>query len=602
MKKEIAENFCKQSLINLVFFIILSIKTIIFMSLIWSYNGLSLKKFELNKELILAYMLMIIIIIVPSLYFKGKGALKYLITIDILYSILLVADIVYFRATRNFLGFRNIFFNELTDPAKAFKLKFILIDLIFLIDLPLAVLALKLKSIKVTRRFIVIPTVIIFISFITVYNVHQEVDILDNTKINFMDIQWNPAETTKNTLPLGFHVFEGINTFKKVTNKPNEQDFKKVDNWLKWNNENLPANEYKAMAEGKNVIFVQFESLENFVINKKIYGQEITPNINRLIKEGLYFFNIYEQNNGGNSVDCDFMVNTSVLPLGDSITFLTHPEGKYPSLPRILKKEGYDLSTAHVVSSSDYNWAENHVNALGFENVWDNSKFNIKEKVGGYYSDREYLEQYTEKLTELKEPFYSMVATASSHGPFETQDEFKYLNLPKELNENRLGEYFQSIHYTDVQIGMFVEKLEALGLLDNTVIVLYGDHGGVHKYYSSMIENAPLEGDFWKEDTEQIPFVIYSKGVKPNVVDKNGGQVDIMPTVLYLLGIDYENLMGRNLLNTNRNATIMNNREHNKVIKGEPQNEEERIRLEEAYDIGEIIIKNRYYEKRDFVE
>lgn len=72
----------------------------------------------------------------------------------------------------------------------------------------------------------------------------------------------------------------------------------------------------------------------------------------------------------------------------------------------------------------------------------------------------------------------------------------KYLNLPKELDDNMLGKYFQSVRYTDEAIGKFIAELDKEGLLDNTVVMIYGDHCGVHKFYEQDIENAPLDGDW----------------------------------------------------------------------------------------------------------
>ena len=93
------------------------------------------------------------------------------------------------------------------------------------------------------------------------------------------------------------------------------QDKADINELFEVKKENLPNNEYFARSKGKNLIYIQVESLENFVIGQKINGKEITPNLNKLVQSSLYFPNTFEQVNEGTSSDADLMVNTSMLPL-----------------------------------------------------------------------------------------------------------------------------------------------------------------------------------------------------------------------------------------------------------------------------------------------
>ena len=135
------------------------------------------------------------------------------------------------------------------------------------------------------------------------------------------------------------------------------------------------------------------------------------------------------------------------------------------------------------------------------------------------------------------------------------------------------------------------------GLLDNTVVVIYGDHTGVHKYYDDSIQELSYEDDWWKPVDHKIPLIIYSEGMDSKEVTAHGGQVDLIPTVSYLLGIDKEKYintsMGRNLVNTNRDATIIKG---NKIV-GNVSSEDEKEHLINAYAIGSQIIKKDYFSK-----
>lgn len=589
------------TLIKSLIFIILVIKSIIFISIGSSNTGKTFSGVTIEKELILAQLAFIGILIFISLFFKGKRQITYLIIVDIVYSLILIADIWYYRASRNYLGLRHILFKDMFNPMHESLINPNKLDLLFLIDIPILIyIRVKIKNILNCKRNIKLSILGIIVCILTICTTHYLIDVKDITKgrVKFMSVEWSPFVMTQNQSPIGYHLYEAIRAIEQKNFQGNKEEIKQVDDWLAWNNKKLPDNKYKGILKGKNVVFLQIESLENFVIGKKVLGQEITPNLDKLMKKSLYFDNIYEQNNAGNSIDCDMMANTGLLTLGNSITFLTHADVKYQSLPRILNENGYTTISTHAERASDWNWSEAHSNALGYQDMWDIDSYKLDDVFGMGLSDHSFLNQYADKLKTLKEPFFSTIPTLSSHGPFDLPDKYRELKLPKDIDDTKLGGYFQSVHYTDKQIGFFIDKLEKLGLLNDTVLVIYGDHGGVHKYYNDEIQNVPLEGDWWKERDYKIPLFIYGKGIEGKTISVAGGQTDIVPTILYLLGIDVkENIfMGRNLLNTNRNSTVIKG---NKII-GNPT-EEERKRLEKAYTIADYIIKNKYFETKKLV-
>lgn len=588
-----------------IFLIILFIKGIFFTFLGASNTGRTVDGVSMNFYLIVPHLALIGIILFPSLFINERGMKKYLIIVDLIYSILLIADLWVYRASGYFLGLKYVFFKDLFNPLRENLFNPSIIDIIFVIDIVVfSILYFKAKNEMKELKRVRDAIIGCVICLTLVVGCHYLFDIkkIFGGKVGFLQedwgVSWNPSTRMANRSPLGEHIYEGYQTLKKVFKNQDESEVIKVDDWLAWNNENLPDNEFSGMLKGKNVVFLQIEALENFVIDQEVYGQEITPVMNKLVKEGLYFNNIYEQNNAGNSIDCDMMINTGVLPLGDTITFLTHPEVKYNSLPRILQKEGYTAVSTHAEKAGDWSWAEAHKAALGYNDMWNVNDYNIDEYVGFGLSDRSFYTQYVDKLTTLKEPFFSTIPTLSSHGPFDIKDKYRELILPEELDSNRLGGYFQSIHYADEQIGLFLKLLEEKGLMDDTVVVIYGDHGGIHKYYMEDVEETSMPGEWWQDYKKQIPLIVYGKGLPSKTVETIGGHIDIMPTISYLLGVETGNtVMGRNLLNTNRNATVIKGNE----IKGNPS-KEEKERLLQAYDIADYMIKNDYFKNKGIID
>lgn len=597
IKNKLTSNI--MSSFRFVIIIDMLIKSTFFLTIIEQKKADVLIMDTINTKLILVHLMYVLFIFSFGYLFSYKRQIIYYNFINVMYSILLIADLAYYRVNKDLLGLKNIFFpgtfNVMEGPMFIFKP----VDIIFLLDISLIITWVVYCKVKNTEKrslakfagTFIISIIGIFISFICL-----DIFSLAGWDRKMFSKGWTTLMTVRAPGPIGYHGYEAITTLKRVTHKPKEKDMKEIDDWLLKNNENLPDNEYKGMYKDKNVVFIQVESLENFVINQETNGKEITPNLNKLAKEGLYFNNIYEQNNAGNSIDCDYMVNTSIYPLGRKITALNYGEVVYPnSLSRVLNNGGYTTISTHPLAPGEFNWTELHKNGFGSTEIWAEDDYEYDEYVGYGLSDRSFFNQLFSKIKNIDKPFYIHAPTLTSHGPFDIKEEHRTLDLPKEVDESYLGGYFESINYTDRQIGMFIDLLDKEGLLDDTMIVIYGDHGGVHKYYDEDIQKLEYEGDWWREYTKEIPLIIYSKDRKAEEFTTHGGQVDIMPTVLYLLGVEdseYKNTsMGRVLVNTNRDATVIKGNE----IKGEFKDEEERVHLLEAYEVGKMIIENNYF-------
>lgn len=551
-----------------------------------------------------AHLLIITLIFSIIYIFKYKGKIRVALTIDIIISLLFLFDIWYYRANGTFLSIRHLLHPEIFNPIGKSLFNFRIVDLLFFVDFLVFFILFRFNRIrdykdnsKLTIRIIKATTIFV-LSGVIIYLSHYYIDIkplIPNQ--SFLRLSWAPFQTFSDMSPLGYHGYD-LTYYTSLNKELTSSEIEEIDNWFENNKENIEDNEYAGSLKGKNLIAIQVESLENFVINQKVNGQEITPTLNKLLSNSLYFDNIYEQNNSGTSSDADLMVNTSIFPLRNYSTFPTYSWTKYNSLQKLLNDKGYTTISTHAELPGSWNWAEPH-KAFETDKILDIKEFNLDEVIGPGLSDESYLRQLANKLRDEQEPYYTFVATLTSHGPFEMPDNKKLLDLPKELDENILGGYFQSVRYTDEAIKLFLEELDKNGQLDNTVVMIYGDHCGVHKFYEDMITDAPLEGDWWKDNHKKIPFIIYNKDIEAATIPKAGGQVDFLPTISYLLGVDKDKFldssMGRILVNTNRNSTILNYGE----IMGTPKDENEENHLKDVFKIADNIIEGDYFKMKN---
>lgn len=592
MKEIKAKEFSKLRIITLIAILL---KTVIFMSLLESKDAASLSLYTLNIEFWYVYLAFIGIFYSFGYLFSEGKQVRFYLLYNITYTVMLLADLWYYRVNRDFWGLDNLFFPGTFNPFQRSLIQPRPIDILFILDLFLIGAWIKKGKIKSSeRKNLVAFRRALTLSLCALAISYWLINIVGISRWDkrMFYVGWSPLMSIRASGPVGYHLHQGIRSINKLLTFESQEEIEEIKAWHEKNKEAIEDNQYKGIFKGKNIIFLQLESFENFIINRKVNGKEITPYLNKLIREGFYFNNIYEQNNGGNSSDADLMVNTSTFTLSGLITATHYGEVVYPhSFQRILKSEGYVTVSAHADKAGEFNWTELHKNGLGVDILWDLRAFNYEETVGYGLSDRSFLSQLAEKMKNLPEPYYVFAPTMSNHGPFKIDQKYRELGLPKEIDESYLGGYFESALYTDRQVEMFLKKLDEEGMLDNTVVVLYGDHAGVHKYYNEEIQKLDYDGNWWKEYDHEIPLIIYAKGITPKVFEIYGGHTDIIPTIAYMLGIDdskyRDYVMGRILVNTKRDATVIKGN----IIKGNVSSEEERNLLLKSYEIADKKIR-----------
>lgn len=301
---------------------------------------------------------------------------------------------------------------------------------------------------------------------------------------------------------------------------------------------------YTGVGKGKNLIVIQIESMQDFVINREYDGQEITPNLNKLVSEGpgLYFNNYYQLIGRGKTSDAEFVTQNSLYPSMEGYSYKIYENDTFYGLPWILRDNGYTSWAFHGYRKEFWNRNGAYPNQ-GFERFISEEDFEVGETIGFGMVDEDFFDQSIEYIREMDKPFHTFMITLSHHTPFEMPEKYKKINLRKEHEDTILGKYIQSAHYTDEAIGKFIEDLKREGLYDDSVICLYGDHFGID---SMDEENVKLMTDFLGytydfDEMMKIPLIIHLPGTDVKEEISNvGSQIDFLPTILNIMGLENE--------------------------------------------------------------
>ncbi len=280
--------------------------------------------------------------------------------------------------------------------------------------------------------------------------------------------------------------------------------------------------------KGKNVIFIQVESLENWVIGYTVNGVEVAPNLTELSEEGTYFTNYYSQDGEGNTADAEFSTQNSLYPLPDSVAFITHAQNQYDALPHVLDTNGYATAVMHGDVATFWN-RSNMYPSLGYEKQFSKADYTLPRQVGPEgLGDDDFFKQSLPKLESLPEPFMATLITLSTHTPFTLPPDLETLVIPKNTTLTPTQQqYLEAVHYSDQALGNFIAGLQADGLYNNSLIVIYGDHSAFIGTPDSQMQHVPL--------IVLAPGTALPQGVDPTP----GSHLDLYPTVADLLGIQY---------------------------------------------------------------
>ncbi len=446
----------------------------------------------------------------------------------------------------------------------------------------------------------------VFVALFTVINI-------TGTDASRLVKQWNREYIVQR---FGIVLYQGNDLVQTLTPKINSlfgydeaaRNFKEFYKEKIEKDKNKKPNAYTNSLEGMNVIFVHMESVQSFLVNMELNGVEVTPTLNKLTREGMYFSNFYPQISVGTSSDTEFTLNTSLMPASSGTVFVSHFKKKYVAIPQLLTDKGYYTFSAHANGSSMWNRNQMHPR-LGYQEMYFKETFDFNEKtdrVGLGLKDEMFFEQMgpiLEKIEDEKQPYMGTLIQLSNHSPFLATDwnpeiyyELGKLDLTntytytdpktgeqetktdKYLEDTKLGNYLVSVHYADLSLGEFVKYVENSDYYDNTVFVFYGDHDArldkaEYQYffnYNKQTGEVYDEKDseyynydyFAHEINRRTPLIIWTKnpekakilkGVNNNVM----GMYDILPTLGNMMGFYSPYALGHDIYDIGENNVVV---------------------------------------------
>ena len=354
-------------------------------------------------------------------------------------------------------------------------------------------------------------------------------------------------------------------------------------------NRNKPSvNKYTGIFEGKNVITIHAESLQAFTLGLSFNGEEVTPNLNKLVSEGIYFNNFYAQVGVGTSSDSEFTYATSLLPSNNGTVFVNYYNNHFKTIQNMLKDKGYYVFSMHGNVGDFWNRDTMHLN-MGYDKFYSKNSFVIDEEYGLGLSDKSFFRQVVPMIKEINtlgKPYYGTLITLTNHTPWRGASEYsdyqvitsKVIDgetITNDYLENQvIGKYIKTVNYMDEAIGQFIQDMDKEGLLDNTVIVIYGDHDArlgkkqlEYLYNYDIVNNRlydkedPEYQEFNEYDYElskKVPYIIWTKDMNEGIVkDTPMGMIDTSVTIGNMLRIYNKYALGKDIMNINKEEGIV---------------------------------------------
>ena len=481
-----------------------------------------------------------------GLFFKGRKSYWIMIAIDFVLSLWLFANILYYREFSNFLSLSIIKTSGSTADNLGKSIVGItrVTDFLAFIDIALIIFLMVAKVVKYDLRPLKLRFNLL-LEGIAVLLIGVNLLMAQKDRSGLLTRTFDNSYIVKY---LGMNEYAVYDAFKTAQTseqmaKANVSDLQSVKKYLKVNYVK-PNSAYTGVAKGKNVLVIHLESFQQFLIGYKWQGKEVTPNLNKLYhsKNTLSFANFYNQVGQGKTSDAEMMLENSLFGLQSGSAMSSYgTSNTFESAPAILKQQGgYTTAVMHGGAGSFWN-RNNAYKQFGYEYFMPLSYYQNKPKyyIGYGLKDKIFFSQSIKYIERLPQPFYLKLITVTNHYPYDLDKKNQSIDKTDTGDETVDG-YVQTAHYLDQAVGQLMRWLKKTGLDKNTLLVFYGDHYGIsgnhHKASAELLDQDEFT-NFDNLKFQRVPLMFHMKGLKGGIKKTYGGEIDVLPTLLNLLGI-----------------------------------------------------------------
>lgn len=479
--------------------------------------------------------------------FKGKRKLTVLIFIYTLMTILLFANAVYYRFFSDFITLPTISqtqnFGDLGGSVLTLLKPY---DVLFFVDIFVLIYIRFSKKINFQSGKIgfKMPAAVVAAAIIlSIVNLQ----LAEADRPDLLSRGFDRSYIVKYLGMYNYSIYDSVKTFEASSERASadSSDIAEIINYTN-SFSSGPNEKYFGKAKDMNVIYLHLESMQSFLIDYELDGEQVTPFLNSLVKNEntMYFDNFYHQTAQGKTSDAEFMLENSLFGLPQGSAFITKGQNTFEAAPSILKDYGYTSAVFHGNNGSF--WNRNMIyNQFGYDEFFDESSYDTADsKNMAEYGlmDKPFFEQSQSLLETLPQPFYTKFITVAHHFPYKIDQDLVSIGKAT-TGDTSVDNYFQTARYADEAIEQFFTYLKESGLYENTMIVMYGDHYGISDNHNKAMEQIIGEEvtPVVNADLQRVPLFIHVPGMEGGVNHTYGGQIDLLPTVLHLLGVETKN-------------------------------------------------------------
>ena len=481
-----------------------------------------------------------------GLFFKGRKSYWIMIAIDFVLSLWLFANILYYREFSNFLSLSIIKTSGSTADNLGKSIVGItrVTDFLAFVDIALIIFLMVSKVVKYDLRPLKLRFNLL-LEGIAVLLIGVNLLMAQKDRSGLLTRTFDNSYIVKY---LGMNEYAVYDAFKTAQTseqmaKANVSDLQSVKKYLKVNYVK-PNSAYTGVAKGKNVLVIHLESFQQFLIGYKWKGKEVTPNLNKLYhaKNTLSFANFYNQVGQGKTSDAEMMLENSLFGLQSGSAMSSYgTSNTFESAPAILNQQGgYTTAVMHGGAGSFWN-RNNAYKQFGYDYFMPLSYYENKPKyyIGYGLKDKIFFSQSIKYIERLPQPFYLKLITVTNHYPYDLDKKNQSIDKTDTGDETVDG-YVQTAHYLDQAVGQLMRWMKKTGLDKNTLLVFYGDHYGIsgnhHKASAELLDQDEFT-NFDNLKFQRVPLMFHMKGLKGGIKKTYGGEIDVLPTLLNLLGI-----------------------------------------------------------------